>query len=386
MNISRLIGGIIVGLAFSGSGNAQEGRAVLYSPSMASEAEIIANGKIDDSVLSFDNLEFDENGELLPSTAKAQSSPAQTSDKKENTPAPAPKIQGIIPPPSPIKGGENPDFTEAEVSVEKIEEGTSLTDALKNKEDEIPQENASKEEESWISKLKQPLSAIGSSIVSGEGAKSTLENLMTDSQVNKERSNASVFDISGIMLRMSPLQVDDAMKKRGFQKVNQEYEIPNFIRWRNEEACRNNGVVGYERLESCVVEMAKKNNYQYIYLTKYVKYKTKEEITVRYTSNFTNNKVYQVIYKSMAATLTSSGAKAIYLRNIKVYDFWKLINRKYGAPDNKEEVTWGLGNNKPFMRASTGFLHLEDPMLRELDYTRMSREDQLFMNTNLYSF
>ena len=88
----------------------------------------------------------------------------------------------------------------------------------------------------------------------------------------------------------------------------------------------------------------------------------------------------------MAATLTSSGAKAIYLRNIKVYDFWKLINRKYGAPDNKEEVTWGLGNNKPYMRASTGFLHLEDPMLRELDYTRMSREDQLFMNTNLYSF
>ena len=85
MNISRLIGGIIVGLAFSGSGNAQEGRAVLYSPSMASEAEIIANGKIDDSVLSFDNLEFDENGELLPSTAKAQSSPAQTNDKKENT-------------------------------------------------------------------------------------------------------------------------------------------------------------------------------------------------------------------------------------------------------------------------------------------------------------
>ena len=29
---------------------------------------------------------------------------------------------------------------------------------------------------------------------------------------------------------------------------------------------------------------------------------------------------------------------------------------------------------------------LEDPMLRELDYTRMSREDAKFMNTNLYNF
>ena len=55
-------------------------------------------------------------------------------------------------------------------------------------------------------------------------------------------------------------------------------------------------------------------------------------------------------------------------------------------PDNKDEVTWGLGMNKPYMKASTGFLVLEDPMLRELDYTRMSREDQRFMNTDLYSF
>ena len=38
------------------------------------------------------------------------------------------------------------------------------------------------------------------------------------------------------------------------------------------------------------------------------------------------------------------------------------------------------------MKAATGFLLLEDPMLKELDYTRMSREDQKYMNTNLYNF
>ena len=308
MNISRLIGGIIVGLAFLENGYAQEERAVLYAPSMAEESDIIASGKIDDSVLSFDNLEFDENGELMTSSPQEKKQPTPAEAPKTQTPISAPKVQGIVPLPSPIKPDESSNGTAGEMSAEKIEEisdGTSLTDALKIKENEEEQQEAAKEnkdDETWISKLKQPLSAIGSSLVSGESAKSTLENLMTDSQTNPERSNASVFDISGIMLRMSPLQVDDAMKKRGFQKVNQEYEIPNFIRWRNEESCRNNGVVGYERLESCVVEMAKKNNYQYIYLTKYVKYKTKEEITVRYTSNFTNNKVYQVIYKSMAAT------------------------------------------------------------------------------------
>ena len=41
---------------------------------------------------------------------------------------------------------------------------------------------------------------------------------------------------------------------------------------------------------------------------------------------------------------------------------------------------------RTYLQAATGRLVLEDPMLRELDYTRMSREDQRFMNTDLYSF
>ena len=88
----------------------------------------------------------------------------------------------------------------------------------------------------------------------------------------------------------------------------------------------------------------------------------------------------------MAAAVTGNSPKAVYLRNIKVYDFWKKINQKYGNPDNKETITWGLGGNKPFLKAQTGYLLLEDPMLQELDYTRMSREDARYMNTDLYSF
>lgn len=225
-------------------------------------------------------------------------------------------------------------------------------------------------------------------IGSGEdNADSALTGLMNGSRGgNNKRSNASVFDISGIMLRMNLAQADKAMMVRGFKRVSQKLEIPNFIKWRNEEACRNNGVVGYERLMNCVVEIAKKNNYQYVETAKYAKYSTKEEIEIKLTSNFTGNKIYRIMYKSMSGKVIGSGAKAAYLRNIKVYDFWKKVNQKYGNPDNKEEVTWGLGMNKPYMKASTGFLVLEDPMLRELDYTRMSREDQRFMNTDLYSF
>lgn len=202
-----------------------------------------------------------------------------------------------------------------------------------------------------------------------------------------KRSNASVFDISGAMLRMTPAQIDAALKKRGYKQTVQKLDIPNFIRWRNEEKCRAQGVVGYERLNNCVVVMAKKDNHQFIERVFYSKYDTQEDIEVRFTSNFTQNKAYYVGYKSGVLTnLRGNSQKEHYLRNIKIYDFWKKINQKYGVPDNKDNVIWGLGGNKPYLQAGTGRLRLEDPMLRDLDYTRMSREDRKFMNTGLYNF
>ena len=207
-----------------------------------------------------------------------------------------------------------------------------------------------------------------------------------DENVNLKRSNASVFDVSGIMLRMDTEQVMNAMQKRGYKKTADHMEIPNFIRWRYEEQCRNQGIVGYERIGNCVILLSRKNNYEYVQRMNFSNFSTKENIEVYFTSNFTGNKVYRVMYQTEAANIKGSGAKAEYLRNIKVFDFWKKINQKYGAPDNKEDVTWGLGDKKPQLQAATGRLILEDPMLLELDYTRMSREDQKFMNTAVYTF
>lgn len=246
-----------------------------------------------------------------------------------------------------------------------------------------------KVENSWLGKITETaadkIKEKKAPLAAGKGNEE-LESLMADARKAKRRANASVFDVSGIMLRMSGKQVEEAMKKRGFQKVAESYEIPNFIKWRNEEKCRNNGVVGYERLQSCVVQLAKKDHHQYTETIQFSKYDTKENLSVKFTSNFTNNKVYRIAYKSLSPTITGNSAKSQYLRNIKIYDFWKKVNQKYGVPDNKDEVKWGLGGNKPYLKASSGFLLLEDPMLRELDYTRMSREDQKFINTDLYNF
>lgn len=258
-------------------------------------------------------------------------------------------------------------------------ESQSLTDYVQQGESSQKGKEASaedKENKTWINNLITTVAEKGVQAISPSS---------TD-DLSRPRSNASVFDISGVMLRMNQKQVLDAMKKRSYQKTSEKLEIPNFIRWRFEESCRNQGVVGYERVGSCVIQMAKKNNYQYVQQMSFSNFHTKETMDIFFTSNFTGNKVYRVMYHTDAANIKGSGAKADYLRNIKIYDFWKKINQKYGVPDNQEQVLWGLGDNKPYLHAQTGKLVLDDPMLLELDYTRMSREDQRFMNTAVYTF
>lgn len=252
----------------------------------------------------------------------------------------------------------------------------SLTDYIKTEKDNTAEPD--KKRGTWLSNAMENLANKGSQVLAGN------KEVPVKRQI--KRSNASVFDICGVMLRMDLAQAVDALEKRGYKKTTVEMEIPNFIRWRYDEQCRLKGIVGYERSASCVNQLAKKNNHRYVQHILFNNYQNKETVDVFFTSNFTGNKVYRVLYQTEAANIKGTGPKAEYLRNLKIYDFWKKINQKYGKPDNPDRVTWGLGENKPSLQADTGRLILNDPMLLELDYTRMSREDQKFMNTAIYTF
>lgn len=326
----------------------------------------IINTKVmDDSDLDFDSLDID----------------ALANETPEPTPPAAVEKKAEVTPPPPSDAVQTP--------MPAVDPGKTLTDNLKeNNPSDTGDSVIPMPKDTWISKLKAPLTGGDDETDKKVPSGANLEKMVEQAKKKTvRRSNASVFDISGAMLRMSFEQIDDILIRRGYRRTMQKFDIPNFIRWRNEDKCRASGVVGYERLENCVIQMAKKNKHQFIERALYSKYPTREEIEVRFTSTFTNNKAYRIAYKSEAAIqITGSGPKATYLRNIKVFDFWKKINQKYGIPDNKDDVIWGLGGNKPYLQAGTGRLILEDPMLRELDYTRMSREDQKFMNTDLYSF
>ncbi len=287
---------------------------------------------------------------------------------------PSSKTESIEPAPIFLPKSNN---SQSQVNASKTQ--GSLTDTLKG--DTKPNII----EGTWIEKLASvnPLSAFNSDKKEDE----LVEMVKKSRGKNKDgRSNAAVFDISGIMLRMGLNQVENTMKNRGFQKINAKFTIPNFIKWRNEETCSSQGIVGFERLQSCIASLAKKDGHEYVYYLKYAKFDSKEEIEVFLTSNFTDNKVHKIMYRSKIPDVAGNSPKATYIRNIKIYDFWKKINQKYGNPDDKDSVIWGLGGNKPFLKAATGYLLLEDPMFVEMDYTRMSREDQRYVHSDYYNF
>jgi hypothetical protein len=291
-----------------------------------------------------------------------------------------------VPPAPPVQ--KNKSFApNAGPNAPEVDTKRSLSENFKNNapeedEDDTDDSDEPQKKKSWVGEL------LSNGLKTKEQDAQTVSPLVSalDGVQTTQRSNASVFDISGVMLRMSYEQAEAALLKRGYKKTVQKLDIPNFIRWRNEERCRNQGVIGYERINGCVIKLARQNKYEYVAQAQFNKYDTQETVQFFLTSTFTHNKIYKITYRTEASNNGGNSAKALYLRNIKVYDFWKKINQKYGVPDDQDNVIWTLGQNKPYLKAATGFLLLEDPMLRELDYTRMSREDQLFMNTDLYTF
>ena len=323
----------------------------------------------------------------LPADTAAAEAPTEATPEDAETPLPRP-VTETSSGQSTAQTGEQDIFlpgTDGTANEDAFATDKSLTETLKEAD---AQPESGPLGGTWVEKLttSNPLSLLTGNEPQKADAK--LEEMVQKARGNEEtgRSNASVFDIAGVMLRMSLDQTERTLQNRGFRKVNARFQIPNFIKWRNEESCRNEGVVGYERLEACVIDKAKKDGHQYLQYLKYVKYDTKEEMEVYFTSNFTENKVYKIVYRSRIASITGNSPKAVYIRNIKIYDFWKRINQKYGQPDNKTNVTWGMGGDKPYLKADSGYLLLEDPMFRELDYTRMSREDQRFINSDFYTF
>lgn len=258
------------------------------------------------------------------------------------------------------------------------------TDTPQTQDTTLSDEEELKNRETWLESLiTQGANELFKSkdVESEEKEQKRLEKVLKN-----RRSNAALFDISQVKLRMTPAEVEAVLKPQGYIRISQEFRIPNFIRWRAEELCRIHSVIGFERLKACARDVAQTNGFEYIGSEVYKRHSTRETISVHYTSVFSNNLAHHIYYESDLPMSVSRASQYVYTNNLKIYDFWRRVDLRYGKPDNTSEVKWGLGGKKPFLKASTGRLELSDPVLKDLDAARMVNEDARLTNVPYYNF
>ncbi len=253
----------------------------------------------------------------------------------------------------------------------------------KTSADSVPVERP--ETETWLRSLITKGTSDLFNIEDTNTLEKTEKKRVEQARLNR-RSNAAYLDISGVKLRMSPKEIETILTAQGYRRIMQDVRIPNFIRWRSEEICRIHGIVGFERLRACAAGIARENGFEYVALEVYNRVSTKETMTILYTSSFTDNLAHHIIYKSEVPISDSKASPQVYINNLKIYDFWRRIDLRYGPPDNTSEVKWGLGGKKPYMQATTGNLELVDPVLKDLDSARMLNEDSRLANIPYYNF
>lgn len=325
---------------------------------------------------------FDDIGE---SQAKPKAAPK----------AKAPEVKKQTPPTLVQKETNKPQVKEEPVKVappqenipEELQEEPTAQETLPESEESVKQileEEDLDDRETWLESL---INRGTSELFKFQNAKeAAAEKARLAKVMRNRRSNAANFDIAGIKLRMTPAEVEEILTKQGYRRLTQDLSIPNFIKWRGEELCRIHGIVGFERLKACAREIAVANNFEYVSSERYNRQSTLETIEVHYTSTFSDNLSHYIIYTSNVPISTSKSSQHVYINNLKIYDFWRRIDLRYGQPDNTSEVKWGLGGKKPYMQASTGKLELVDPLLRDLDISRMLNEDSRLANVPYYSF
>ncbi len=226
---------------------------------LALESAVVASPKLmDEEDLDFDNLDFDAMGEPTNSAAPSPVTKLSVIRPVEKAPeAPAPL--------GAIKTKTLTDNLQANADSSSGRSGHSLPST----------------DETWISKLKSPLGSItadesenGASDSAPQKGKNQSGEFSWKIQKDCPPFNASALIISGAMLRMSFQQVDDILTRRGYRRTMQKLDVPNFIRWRNEDQCRVHQALSVMNGWKLRAAKSQKDGHQHVERAMYSKFKT----------------------------------------------------------------------------------------------------------------
>ena len=227
-------------------------------------------------------------------------------------------------------------------------------------------------------------------IVDSSDADITLDSV--DINSDAEPVAVSGFDIAGIMLGMS---YDDVYtlfyKNKGLYSPRKQdsiiYTIHPDWKYNLDYECRGQGTVIPAELERCINSLARNRGLLYVSELHLQRETTGETITVYFTSNATDNRVYRVVYNNDVNELEGAGEKFIRQQENKILTFWQSVLDKYGAPNSGTDH-WVSSTNPydPMMIAYYGALDMIDNGRRSADVSRNIQSARENFRAKPYAF
>lgn len=200
------------------------------------------------------------------------------------------------------------------------------------------------------------------------------------------KTDAGVLDIIGLRLGMGSAEIVERMQRTPFTLLTSDHEIPQFLEWKYEDACRRRGHRLYEQIQQCVADTARQTQASYLATARWQRESTGETIEVSFTSNFSANRAYRIEYISSHNETISLSPQSQYLAQTRTRGFWKRVYQKYGEPDDPFRIMWSAGFNEPYLIATNGRLLLNHPQLPADDADRQKKVDESQVNSAQFSF
>jgi hypothetical protein len=209
---------------------------------------------------------------------------------------------------------------------------------------------------------------------------------------NADYVDVDDMDISGAMLGMPFEDIQTLFFKTKTLYTPRKnnsiiYTIANDWRYNLDYECRQQGVIMPNKLEKCILSLARSRGLLYPSELHLTRPSTGETIDIYFTSNATDNVVWKIVYKNDVNEVEGADPKFENQREKKILAFWENVLEKYAAP-NSDGDKWISSDNSfdPMMTAYFGRLELTDLGLAGRDAALNVKQSKENFRPKPYSF
>jgi len=206
-------------------------------------------------------------------------------------------------------------------------------------------------------------------------------------------ADVRVFDIAGIMLGMPFEDVYTMFFKTKGQLYSPRkedsiiYTMHKDWKYNLDYECRQQNIYVPDALKKCINTLGRARGLLYASELHLLRENTGETITVYFTSNATDNRVWRVIYKNDVNEIEGDKEKFENQREKKILVFWQYVLDKFGPPNSGNDK-WISSSNAydPMMTAYYGVLDLVDMGLNASDMAMNVTASRENFRAKPYSF